>query len=146
MKSFLLVREPAAHFTPLNSKRVMQGLLITFGVLILCTSLLFGLATPPTAQALPEYAVQTGEPCSSCHISPSGGGPRGARGQAWVASNKPGTIPDLMQSLELLGVELSVDPAYFTVTKPDVQEAEALKVAPVQSQELFRWLSQYDGN
>jgi hypothetical protein len=124
----------------------MKDILITFGALILCISLLLAFTTPEPAQALPEYAAQTGEPCSSCHISPSGGGPRGPRGQAWVASNKPGTIPDLMQSLELLGVELSVDPAYFTVTELEVQEAEALKVAPVKSQELFRWLSQYDGN
>jgi hypothetical protein len=124
----------------------MKYFLISLGAVILCTSLLLALATPEPVQALPEYAAQTGEPCSSCHISPSGGGPRGLRGQAWVASSKPGTIPDLMQSLELLGVELSVDPAYFKVTEHDVREAEALKIAPAKSQELFRWLSQYDGN
>lgn len=124
----------------------MKHFLITFGALFLCTSLLLALGTPSTAQALPEYAAQTGEPCSSCHISPSGGGPRGPRGQAWVASNKPGAIPDLMSSLELLGVKLSMDPAYFTVAASQVQEAEALDVAPGQGQKLFRWLSQYDGN
>lgn len=124
----------------------MKNFLIIFGALLLCTSLLLALATPSTAQALPEYAAQTGEPCFSCHISPSGGGPRGPRGQAWVASNKPGAVPDLISSLELLGVELSVDESYFTVAAPEVQEAEAPAVAPAQSQELFRWLSQYDGN
>ena len=124
----------------------MKHFLITFGVLLLCASMLLAMATPSTAQALPEYAAQTGEPCSSCHISPSGGGSRGPRGQAWVASNKPGTIPNLMSSLELLGVELSVNETYFTEADPDVQEAEALEVVPAQGQKLFRWLSQYDGN
>jgi hypothetical protein len=122
----------------------MKYLLMITGALLLCTALL--LAPESTTQALPEYASQTGEPCSSCHISPSGGGPRGPRGQAWVASNKPGEVPDLVTSLELLGVELSVDPAYFTEADPEVQEAEALDVSPAKSQKLFRWLSQYDGN
>ena len=124
----------------------MKKILILLGALLLCTSLLLALGTTSTAQALPEYAAQTGEPCSSCHISPSGGGPRGPRGQAWVASDKPGAVPDLMASLELLGVEFSVDQTYFTEAASQVQEAEALKVSPVQSQKLFRWLSQYDGN
>ncbi len=124
----------------------MKNFLILLGALLLCTSLLLALGTTSTAQALPEYAAQTGEPCSSCHISPSGGGPRGPRGQAWVASDKPGAVPDLMASLELLGVEFSVDQTYFTEAASQVQEAEALKVSPVQSQKLFRWLSQYDGN
>jgi hypothetical protein len=123
----------------------MKKMLILSGVLILSLSMLWML--PPIAtQALPEYAAQTGEPCSSCHISPSGGGARGPRGQAWVASDKPATVPDLVQSLELLGVELSTDPAYFTVTDPEVPEAEALNVLPAGHQKLYRWLSQHDGN
>ena len=124
----------------------MKKFLILLGALLLCTSLLLALGTTSTAQALPEYAAQTGEPCSSCHISPSGGGPRGPRGQAWVASDKPGAVPDLMASLELLGVEFSVDQTYFTEAASQVQEAEALKVSPLQSQKIFRWLSRYDGN
>ena len=124
----------------------MKKFLILLGALLLCTSLLLALGTTSTAQALPEYAAQTGEPCSSCHVSPSGGGPRGPRGQAWVASDKPGAVPDLMASLELLGVEFSVDQTYFTEAASQVQEAEALKVSPLQSQKIFRWLSQYDGN
>jgi hypothetical protein len=118
--------------------------LIITGLLLICLALF--LATASTSQALPEYASQTGEPCSSCHISPSGGGPRGPRGQAWVASNKPSTVPDLVQSLDLLGVKLSVDPAYFTEADPEVQAAEALEVTPAQNRKLFQWLSQYDGN
>jgi mono/diheme cytochrome c family protein len=125
---------------------MMKNFLLGLGALLLGGSLLLALAAPSKAQALPEYAAQTGEPCSSCHISPSGGGPRGPRGQAWVASSKPGTIPDLLESLELLGVELSVDPAYFTEAGPQVQEAEALQVPPGTSLKLFQWLSNYDGN
>lgn len=123
----------------------MKNFLLVFGALLLGASLLLTLTMPSKAQALPEYAAQTGEPCSSCHISPSGGGPRGPRGQAWVASSKPGTIPDLLASLELLGVELSVDPAYFTETDSQVQ-AEALQVPPGTGRKLFQWLSNYDGN
>jgi hypothetical protein len=123
----------------------MKRFLIFFGSLLLATALLLALLPISTAQALPEYASQTGEPCASCHISPSGGGPRGPRGQAWVASGKPGAVPDSLQSLELLGVELNVDPAYFTEAAPQVP-AEALEVAPGQGQSLYRWLSQYDGN
>ncbi len=123
----------------------MKKILIISGVLLLGVSLSLMLPSSRT-QALPEYAAQTGEPCSSCHISPSGGGARGPRGQAWVASSKPSVVPDLAQSLELLGVEFSTDPAYFTVADEEVQKAEALDLSPAQSQKLYRWLSQYDGN
>src|SRR5574338_1116287 len=129
-----------------SQARVFEHSLILCGIALVCISLLLAFADASSVQALPEYASQTGEPCSSCHISPSGGGPRGTRGQAWVASDKPGAIPDLVTSLELLGVELSVDPAYFTQVEAEVQEAEALTVSPQQGQKLFRWLGQYDGN
>jgi len=123
----------------------MKKFLVISGVLLLGISL--SLILPPSrTQALPEYAAQTGEPCSSCHISPSGGGARGPRGQAWVASSKPSVVPALAQSLEQLGVELNTDPAYFTETDEQVREAEALDLSPAQSQKLFRWLSDYDGN
>ncbi len=124
----------------------MKRFLILFGSLLLVSALAMALMPGSTAKALPEYASQTGEPCASCHVSPSGGGPRGPRGQAWVASSKPGAVPDTLQALELLGVELSVDPAYFTVTDPQVQAPAALETASGQSLNLHRWLSQYDGN
>jgi mono/diheme cytochrome c family protein len=124
----------------------MKRYFILLGSLLLATALLLALLPASTAGALPEYSAQTGEPCASCHISPSGGGPRGPRGQAWVASNKPGAVPDTLQALELLGVELTVDPAYFTVTDLEVQAPEALETTSGQGQPLFRWLSQYDGN
>jgi mono/diheme cytochrome c family protein len=124
----------------------MKRFLIFFGSLLLVTALALALIPNSSAKALPEYASQTGEPCATCHISPSGGGPRGPRGQAWVASGKPGAVPDTLQSLELLGVELSVDPAYFTVTNLQVQAPEALETTSGQSQPLYRWLNDYDGN
>jgi mono/diheme cytochrome c family protein len=124
----------------------MKRTLIFFGSLLLITALFLALIPNSAASALPEYASQTGEPCASCHVSPSGGGPRGPRGQAWVASGKPGAVPDTLQSLELLGVELSVDPAYFMVTNFQVQEAEAPEIKSGQGHALYRWLSQYDGN
>jgi len=124
----------------------MKRFLILLGILILVTTLFLALLPVSQAGALPEYASQTGEPCASCHISPSGGGPRGPRGQAWVASGKPGAVPDTLQSLALLGVELSVDPAYFMVTDLEVQEPEALETTSVQGQPLYRWLNAYDGN
>ena len=124
----------------------MKRYLILLGILFLVTALFLALLPSSSAGALPEYASQTGEPCSSCHISPSGGGPRGPRGQAWVASGKPGAVPDTLQSLELLGVELSVDPAYFTVADLEVQEPEALDVTSGPGQPLYLWLNDYDGN
>ncbi|MBC8336719.1 MAG: hypothetical protein ISR59_01110 [Anaerolineales bacterium] len=124
----------------------MKRILILLGSLLLVIELFMVLFLVSTVQALPEYSAQTGEPCFSCHVSPSGGGPRGPRGQAWVASEKPGYVPDTLQALELLGVELTVDPAYFTVTDLEVQKAEALKTISEHGQPLYRWLSGYDGN
>jgi len=124
----------------------MKRSLIFFGSLLLLFAFVLALLPASTAQALPEYASQTGEPCASCHVSPSGGGPRGPRGQAWVASGKPGAVPDTLQSLELLGVELRVDPAYFTVTNLELQAPEAPKTTSGSGQPLYRWLGGYDGN
>ena len=124
----------------------MKRFLIFLGVLILVTAMFLALLPASTVEALPEYSAQTGEPCASCHISPSGGGPRGPRGQAWVASEKPGYVPDTLEALELLGVELTVDPTYFTVADLKVQEAEALEVTSGPGQPLYRWLGGYDGN
>jgi hypothetical protein len=124
----------------------MKRFLIFYGIILLVGAALVALAPNSEAQALPEYSAQTGEPCSTCHLSPSGGGPRGPRGQAWVASSKPGAVPDLVQSLELLGVELSIDPAYFRASEGDVPEAEALRRDAWQGQPLVYWLNNYEGN
>ena len=124
----------------------MKRFLILLGILFLVTALFLALLPVKPAGALPEYSAQTGEPCASCHVSPSGGGPRGPRGQAWVASNKPGAVPNTLEALELLGVKLTVDPAYFMVTDLEVQEPEALETMSGQGQPLYRWLNDYDGN
>ena len=34
----------------------------------------------PRAEALPQYAAATGQPCSTCHLDPADGGPRNATG------------------------------------------------------------------
>lgn len=124
----------------------MKHILLLSGALLLCASLLFLAPTWSTSSALPEHAAQTGEPCSTCHVSPSGGGPRGPRGLAWVASGKKSTVPDLMQSLELLGVNLSTASSYYVAAGGPAPDVEPLNVTSVQGPSIFRWLSQYDGN
>ncbi len=63
----------------------MKRFLIFFGSLLVTVALMLALLPAATAQALPEYSAQTGEPCASCHISPSGGGARGRLG--WPPAN-----------------------------------------------------------
>jgi hypothetical protein len=98
------------------------------------------------ARALPEYSAQTGEPCATCHVSPSGGGSRTPRGQAWIAAEKPGTVPDLLSSLELLGVNLDIDPTDFTDVPGEISPAEPLPLKPGQTEPLYQHLSTYPGN
>jgi hypothetical protein len=124
----------------------MKRFLVLIGSSLIIMALLLAVFTNRSVSALPEYSTQTGEPCATCHVSPSGGGPRGPRGQGWVASSKPGEVPDLVQSLELLGVELTVDEAYFVSTGAMVPQADTLHTSPWQGDPLFRWLSEYDGN
>lgn len=99
-----------------------------------------------SVQALPEYSAQVGEPCASCHVSPSGGGPRAVRGTAWVASEKPGVVPDLLQALEVLGVRLDVDPLDYSVAPQEIAPAAALEKLPLSSSELLDHLRDYEGN
>ena len=69
--------------------------------------------TVSVALAMPEYANQTGEPCGSCHTSAAGGGLRTPRGQAWVARQKPAVVPSRDESLAILGVRFTGDPADY---------------------------------
>ena len=116
--------------------------LLGFGIVFLAV-----LAWPVAeVQALPEYSAQTGEPCATCHVSPSGGGPRAPRGQAWIADEKPGTVPDMLESLELLGVDLDVDLAYYNIIPDEVPAAQPLRLQPGQAEELHQHLSTYPGN
>lgn len=99
----------------------------------------------PPGHALPEYAVTTGEPCASCHVSPSGGGVRTPRGQAWLAADRPGTVPGLAQALAALDVALPADLSDFTAAPDSVPPAEPL-AAPGDVISLREWLSRYGGN
>jgi hypothetical protein len=110
-------------------------------------SLIFAAAQP--AAALPEYAVLTGEPCASCHASPSGGGLRTPRGQAWVAAARPGLVPNLASALALLGVRLPVDLAAYTTVPASVPPAappSAESAHPSQAAALESWLCEFGGN
>ncbi len=124
----------------------MTRVLIVSGALLIMLALLFGLAGRHEVRALPEYASQTGEPCATCHISPSGGGSRTVRGQAWVGSSKPGAVPDTLASLALLGIDLKVDPAQYSTVPAAIPPAQPLQVQPSKLLELHPWLSNYDGN
>ena len=128
---------------------VQRSMVFRIGVvsLALILSLVLSLALQTgQAQALPEYAAQTGEPCASCHLSPAGGGPRGPRGQAWVGSGKPGNVPTLEESLETLGIHLEVDPESYKAPAGPVAPAAPLRAAPAPAEAIHKWLNAYDGN
>jgi hypothetical protein len=102
------------------------------------------IATP--SNALPEYATQLGEPCASCHISPAGGGLRTARGQAWVAQDKPGAVPAMEEALKVLGVKTSVNPADYAPAWLPAAKPLALNREETASKHRREWLSGYEGN
>lgn len=102
--------------------------------------------TSRTSQALPEYSAQTGEPCASCHVSPSGGGIRTPRGQAWVGLGRPGNVPDLTEALEELGVHLKIDQHAFIIVPESIPPAKPLSIKPEQAEKLHNWLKDYPGN
>jgi hypothetical protein len=119
-------------------------LLATLGLAVLVVFLV--VAGQPT-RALPEYSAQTGEPCATCHVSPSGGGLRTPRGQAWVGGGKPGSVPELSEALSLLGVNLKVNAADFVA--PAGQEpplASPLQLREDRAEPLRAWLEDYAGN
>ena len=116
-------------------------------------ALLLALALPGRqAQALPEYSSQTGEPCATCHASPSGGGVRTPRGQAWVAQSKPGEVPDLVAALDALGVTLDVNEADYVLVPETINPATPLSEAPSTevsssiANEVQRWIADFRGN
>ena len=124
-------------------RRFFPLIFLLIGFVVVLT--ISGFASRP-AQALPEYSAQVGEPCSSCHISPSGGGPRGVRGQAWIGSDKPGDVPLLEEALEILGVHLNVDPQIYAASVDPIPPAMPLSVDIQTSQDLYQRLSNFDGN
>lgn len=114
---------------------------------VLSLAILLALALPGgQAKALPEYSSQTGEPCATCHLSPSGGGARTPRGQAWVGSGKPGAVPDLVAALEQMGIHLEVNQEDYTLVPETINPAPALQASPIEAQRIFEWVSSYGGN
>ena len=125
----------------------MKKWTIFLAFIVLAGAFILALALPGgQAEALPEYSAQTGEPCATCHLSPSGGGSRTPRGQAWVGSGKPGAVPDLVAALELLGVHLEVNPEDYTLVPEVIQPSQPLLVAPAETGEIFNWVSGFGGN
>ncbi len=123
----------------------MKRLLLLLTALFVTIVLVLAI-TGQATQALPEYSTQTGEPCASCHVSPSGGGLRTPRGQAWVGAGKPGAVPDLNESLELLGVHLDIDQAAYAAVPESIPPAEPLRREPNQTGAIHGWLNDYEGN
>lgn len=125
----------------------MKSECITFGMFLIVLVLLGALSYPTgQAAALPEYSTQVGEPCATCHISPSGGGARTPRGQAWVGSSKPGAVPDLLRALEVLGVRLDVNQSDFVAVRGDIPEPQPLPPSHTRPSGVYLWLRNYDGN
>jgi hypothetical protein len=114
------------------------------GLLALAGILTLALTAP--ARALPEYSAQTGEPCATCHVSPSGGGIRTPRGQAWVGDHRPGTVPALNDALSLLGVKLTVNEADFVAPAAPPAAPEQPSSLGVRGTRLREWLNRYEGN
>ncbi len=81
---------------------------------LLAILIVLALSLASSTQAMPEYATRVGEPCGTCHVSPAGGGVRNARGQAWVAENKPSVVPSMLDALKVLGVQLPSDMTIYT--------------------------------
>lgn len=120
---------------------------LLFAALGLVTLAVFLAVAGQPTQALPEYSAQTGEPCATCHVSPSGGGLRTPRGQAWVGGGKPGTVPELTEALSLLGVNLKVNAADFVApTGQEPPAAGPLQIREDQAEPLRAWLEDYAGN
>jgi hypothetical protein len=123
----------------------MKKRVLLASVLIVTALALLVLACQPT-RALPEYASQTGEPCATCHISPSGGGLRTPRGLAWVSQGRPGAVPALTDALALLGVKLTSNQADFVAVPGSVPTPQPPQSMPVQSEPVRAWLRTYEGN
>lgn len=123
----------------------MKKVLLLTALVVVMVLVALALTSPPT-RALPEYSTQTGEPCATCHVSPSGGGLRTPRGQAWVGSGKPGAVVDLTEALAVLGVHLEVNAADYAAPAKPVAPAEPLHLKAGQAAEVHQWLRDYEGN
>src|SRR5512142_3297327 len=57
------------------------------------SAILVALFTASATFALPAYAAATGQPCSTCHVNPAGGGTLTATGSAFAAIPTHSTNP-----------------------------------------------------
>lgn len=96
--------------------------------------------------AMPEYSTRVGEPCGSCHTSAAGGGLRSPRGQAWVAQGKLNTVPTLDESLKILGVKVTTDPADYLAPTTAPAPAAPLTTRYERKMMLLLRLLDYNGN
>jgi hypothetical protein len=114
-------------------------------LLVIMVTALIAAAVQPSA-ALPEYSAQTGEPCASCHSSPSGGGIRTPRGQAWVGEGRGGTVPALIDALALLGVKLTVNEQDFVAPPEALGGRAPFESISAEAHKLGEWLRDREGN
>jgi hypothetical protein len=124
--------------------KVIKRLLLLSTLLI--AVILVTMLTSQPAQALPEYAVQMDDPCTTCHVSPSGGGTFTISGLAWLASDKSGAVPSRAKALELLGVNIQVNQKNYVAVPGKIPPVPPLQVKPVQARKIHAWLENYEGN
>lgn len=115
-------------------------------ILALLSLLLLSLYWAGSVQAMPEYATRTGEPCGSCHVSAAGGGLRTPRGQAWVAQARPNSVPALTESLTILGVKLTTNPADYAAPTTPPPPPATLATRYEHKMALILRLLDYGGN
>jgi len=116
-----------------------------FAILMLLAIIIPFLPATQTS-AMPEYATRVGEPCGSCHTSAAGGGLRSPRGQAWVAQGKGNTVPTMDESLKILGVKVTTDPADFVAPTQPPAPVAPLATRYERKMMLLMKLLEYDGN
>jgi hypothetical protein len=123
-----------------------EVLMKRFLYVLICAAIVMPFALTPTVNAMPEYATRTGEPCGTCHTSSAGGGLRSPRGQSWVAQSKPNTVPSIDESLKILGVNITTNPAdYFAPTTPP-PPVSPLVTWYEKKMQLLERLLEYGGN
>ena len=115
-------------------------------IVLMFVIIMFPWVVTPTANAMPEYATRTGEPCGTCHTSSAGGGLRSPRGQAWVAQTKPNAVPSLEEALKVLGVNITTNPADYLAPNTMPPAPAPLVTRFDKKLQLLERLLEYDGN
>ena len=116
-----------------------------FAILILLAIIIPFFSAAQTL-AMPEYATRVGEACGTCHTSAAGGGLRNPRGQAWVAQGKLNTVPTMDESLKILGVKVTTDPADYLAPTTAPAPAAPLATRYERKMMLLMKLLEYGGN